>query len=130
MTYSRSETMKKKWTDPEFRERMIKIIRARSSSPEGRARMRQGVRDYWTSPRGLARRRLTKEQAAALEKIPKKPRPPRGEASKPPGCNLRKTPPRGPMTLCGDLSCFEKCVELTSGVESTPPPLNYLLVSR
>lgn len=31
----------------------------------------------------------------------------------PRSCQLRKTKPMGPMTLCSDLECFKKCVELT-----------------
>lgn len=28
-------------------------------------------------------------------------------------CSLRRTKPVGPMILCSDLDCYEKCVELT-----------------
>ena len=40
-----------------------------------------------------------------------------GNALKPGGCTVRKTPPRGPMLGCRDCLKFDECVELTHELE-------------
>ncbi|GAH17211.1 unnamed protein product [marine sediment metagenome] len=110
MREATSQRMKELWATPEYR----------ANRPKPKPKPPKKIRVKKPKPPKKIRVKKPKPPKKIRVKKPKPPRAPRAPDTHPTKarpkhevCMIRNKGPRGPLTLCSDLGCFDDCVDYT-----------------